>query len=662
MAPAAAGVVTGSAEAVIWATGPASTLGRIATLVAGMRRGTSVLEEQVSALSRLTAVLAVLAGTATLLIATASTDVDFLSALTFATGVIVALVPEGLLPTLSVSLAIGARRMASRGAAIRRLSAVEAVGAVTVICTDKTGTLTQNTLSVLGFTGFDGATPPGSDGLRAAAICNDARWTGDDFSGDAIDVALARWVTAHGIDLAATRARYPRIDSVPFDANRRYMSTTCIVDGAPHDFIKGAPESVLALCDGETRPQIDSALRQAAERGERVIMLAQRLADQRTQLIGLVRLHDPPRPEVPAAIAACGRARLRVVMLTGDHPATARAVAQAVGLHVSGDVCTGTDMEALSNAQLLAMMKHDAIFARINPAQKLRIIELLARAGGVVIATGDGINDAPALRGADVGVAMGRRGSEVAKQAADIVLSDDNFATIVSAIEEGRSIKANIRRFASYVFTSNVAELAPFLVYVFLPVPLPLMVAQVLAVDLGTDLLPAMALGAEPPGPHTMDAPPEPRDRPLLTRTLGTKTFLFFGMIEALLGLGCFFAMYAWHGWRPFEGLGGYQGYLGQARTMTFLGIVSGQVGCLFAARDGGLARRLALTGNAWIPAGLTFELVLAVALVYVPGVNALFSMEAVPPAWLAVVPAGAALFITLDQVRRYLARALVRH
>jgi magnesium-transporting ATPase (P-type) len=436
------------------------------------------------------------------------------------------------------------------------------------------------------------------------------------------------------------------------------MSVTCKVGDVERDYIKGAPEAVLALLGSDAPPPaIASTLTAATGDGERVILLAGAARGGAPELLGLVRLQDPPRPEVPAAIAACRQAGIRVVMLTGDHPATAQSVAVTIGLAtVETNVCDGAMMDRLSDVQLLEKLQHSAIFARIDPRQKLRITTLLRSAGEIVIVTGDGINDAPALRAADCGVAMGGRGTEVAKQAADIVLADDNFATIVAAIEEGRSIKANIRRFASYVFTSNVAELAPFLLFMFLPIPLPLMVVQVLAVDLGTDLLPAMALGAERPSPHTMDVPPEPPERPLLTRSLTFKTFLFFGVIEALLGLAGFFALFAWQGWRPFDSLDPYATYNSQARTLTFLGIVGGQVGCLFAQRDGSFAKRLSLRSNSWIARALAFELAISLVLVYVPGLNGLFEMQSVPVAWLSIIPLGAAVFFLLDHGRRLLA------
>ncbi len=345
-------------------------------------------------------------------------------------------------------------------------------------------------------------------------------------------------------------------------------------------------------------------------------------------------------------------------MLTGDHPTTAHALARSIGLDVDDHVVLhGEEIDRFSDGALLQTIRAttNTIVARADPRQKMRIVSLLRSAGEVVVVTGDGINDAPALRAADVGVAMGRRGTEVAKQAADIVLADDNFATIVAAIEEGRSIKTNIRRFVSYVMTSNVAELAPFLIFIFLPVPLPLAVIQVLAIDLGTDLLPALALGLEASSKESMQLPPEPPGRPLMTRRLAFQTFFFFGAIEAMLGLLAWVSRYWVEGWRPFASLAPYQAFDREAATLTFLGIVAGQIGCLFAHRDGTLAARLMPRGNRWIVWGLAFELVLTLGLIYIPGLNSLFSMTAVSPLWLLILPLGAGLFLTLDAGRRWI-------
>ena len=654
IAPAGAAVVTGSGEAAVFGTGPESTMGRVAAMMESVERGRSVLEQQVAGLSALTAIIAVLAGAATLTVAAAATDVKFVVALTFATGVIVALVPEGLLPTLSVSLAIGARRMAERGAAVRRLSAVEAIGSVTVICTDKTGTLTQNALSVAAFDVADPDAAVRDEALLAAVLCNDARMVDGAFEGDPIDVSLSRWAAREGRDIATLRERHRRLRDVPFDAVRRYMSVTCDVEGEELEFIKGAPEAVLELTGAPAPPRIAAALDGAANAGERVLMLASRTPGSPVRPLGIVRLHDPPRPEVPAAIAACRRSRVRVVMLTGDHAATARSVARAVGLGEDVTVIEGSQLDRLSDRELLLHLHGDALFARIDPGQKLRIVTALRHAGEIVVVTGDGINDAPALRAADVGVAMGLRGTEVAKQAADVVLADDNFATIVAAIEEGRSIKQNIRRFASYVFTHNVAELAPFLVYIFAPVSLPLSVAQVLAIDLGTDVVPSLALGTEPPSERTMDAPPEPPRTPLLTLPLGLRTFLFFGVMGAALGMAAHMSYLVAAGWRPFDSFHPYTDIAPEARTATFLGIVAGQIGCLFAQRDGRLLDRLSLFRNGWIAVGLACELALTLTLTFVPGLNGLFSMEAVAAPWLLVLPLGAAAFVLGDLARRW--------
>lgn len=632
IAPAGAGVLRGAAVGIVVAIGAASTLGQIERLLDEPGRGASLLERQVSELSRITAVVAVTCGAATLALAIYFRGTNIVVALTFGTGVIVALVPEGLLPLLTVSLAMAARRMADRGALVRRLSAIEVVGATTVICTDKTGTLTQNTLAVLAFEPCRATSDVEGRAQLVAALCNDAH---DDDTGDPIDRALLRWT---GRDTAnALRKQYPRSGGMPFDPERRYMR----VDSGGRQLIKGAPEAVAALVAARLPDELARAVERATTHGERVLLLAEGPVDGEPEYVGLIRLHDPPRPEVPTAIAACKRAGIRVVMVTGDHPATARAIAIRIGLaDETAVVLDGDSIDALDEHSLADRLRDTVILARTTPEQKLRVVRALRSAGQIVTVTGDGVNDAPALRMADVGIAMGRRGTEVAKQASDIVLLDENFATIVAAIEEGRAIKHNIRRFASYVFTSNVSELVPFLFYIFAGVQLPLTILQILAIDLGTDLLPALALGLEPASPRALDVPPERPRAPLLTRAIAVRTFLFYGVLEAALAMAAFFA--------------GHE----SGPTLTFLGIVGGQIGCLFAQRDGTLRARLSLRDNRWITLGIAVELALALALVYVPGINTIFAMSAVGPAWLLVVPATALIMVTADELRRRISGA----
>jgi magnesium-transporting ATPase (P-type) len=392
---------------------------------------------------------------------------------------------------------------------------------------------------------------------------------------------------------------------------------------------------------------------EATRRGERVLLLACGPETGDLAVIGILSFADPLREGVAEAIASCRAAGVRVVMLTGDHRDTAHSIANLAGLGVSEDqILEGRQLDGLTDPAIREALSRNSVIARVDPQQKLRVVSLLRAGGEVVVVTGDGINDAPALRSADVGVAMGLRGAEVAKQASDIIIADDHFATIVAAIEEGRSIRANIRRFISYVFTSNVAEMTPFLVYILFPVPLPLAVIQALAIDIGTDLLPALALGTERPSPREMTVPPEPPGRPLMTRVLGLRTFLFFGCIEAALGLVGFFSYYLESGWR-FDSFAPYEALHSEATTVTFLAIVGGQVGCLFAQRDGAVLQRFDLRTNSWITCGLLFEILMALTLVYLPGVNTLFSMKPVDPLWLLVLPACFLVFTALDQLRR---------
>jgi magnesium-transporting ATPase (P-type) len=472
---------------------------------------------------------------------------------------------------------------------------------------------------------------------------------GNDFAGDPVDVAIARWAAGSGADVETLRGANCRLADEPFTADRRYMRVTCDVNGVPWDFVKGAPEAVRELAGTPSTAALETAFADALAQSERVLLLAASPAAEPLRVVGLIHLYDPPRKEVPEALAACHEAGVRVVMLTGDHPTTARAIAGQVGLGKHLPVVEGPEVDGLSDPELLARIEGGAIFARTTPREKMRIVSALRANSEVVLVTGDGINDAPALRAADVGVAMGMRGTEVAKQAADIVLADDNFATIVAAIEEGRSIKANIRRFVIYVFTSSVACLVPYLMYLFFPIPLPLTILQVLSIDLGTDLLPALALGVEPARRQLMTRPAEPVDTPVLGRSHLLRILFFYGLIEAALGMSAFFGYYLYQGWRPGDSFTLYEGIAREAATMTFLGVVAGQIGCLATQRDGSLRARLSLVSNRLIGWGLLAEVLFTLGLVFTPGINGIVGMAPVAPAWLLVLPVGAALFILLD-------------
>jgi calcium-translocating P-type ATPase len=546
----------------------------------------------------------------------------------FAIGVLVALVPEGLLPTLSLSLAIGAQRMARRNVLVRRLSAIEALGATQVICTDKTGTLTLNRMTpALAWTksgehdfAAPERAPAGADLLDLLATMTFASSAtpaevsaSPGASGpDPIEVAIVAAARDAGVQIASRRLR-----ELPFDSFRRMMSTVDFIHGRIAVHTKGAPDAVLARCSPDTLARFAESPEQVADRygsmGMRVLAAARRPLsaseleagediEQELEFVGLMAFADPVRPEVVDAVQKCTRAGIRLLIITGDHPGTAAAVAEKAGVSAGRPhVVTGADLEKMSPGELRAALSRDVVFARATPAHKLSIVAALQEMGQVVAVVGDGVNDAPSLRHADVGVAMGKSGTDVAREAADIVLADDNFATIVDGIEEGRAIFANIRRFVTYVFTSNVAELAPFVAYVLTGIPLPLKVLQILAVDVGTDLVPALGLGAEPPEARALEEPPRRRGERLLNGTVLRRIFVFFGPAEAAFALGGFFFVYWLDGWRPGDQLADSGATYLRATTMTFAAIVVGQMGtglaCATSIRSV-FSNRLLLVGS----------------------------------------------------------------
>lgn len=562
------------------------------------------------------------------------------AALLFAIGLLVANVPEGLLPTITLALAVGVRSMARRGAVVKRLSAVETLGSTTVICTDKTGTLTANKMRVVE------AWPASPELADALFRCG----TADDTTGDPTEVALLRYAREAGVTADVGDRERERLALNRFDPRRKMMST---VD-ANGIHVKGAPETVLARCVGDV-----SKLRRDAEelesRGLRVLAVAtkplsgqdvptQQDAESGLTAIGVVGLLDPPRPEVAAAVRAVHTAGIKVHVVTGDNGHTAAEIARQVGLDADR-VIEGAVVDRMPEDELDRLLagEGEIVFARSTPETKLRIADALRHKGEVVAMTGDGVNDAPALRRADIGVAMGAAGTDVAREAATLVLTDDNFATIAAGIEEGRRVFDNVRKFILYIFAHAIPEVVPFLLFALAggAIPLPLTVLQILAIDLGTETLPALALGREPAEPGLMQRDPRKRGEGVITKRLLWRAWGVMGSVSAVLALLAFFTVLLVGGWHLGDpvGLGAplHHVYL-QATTATFVGVVACQVGTAFAARtERASLRAIGLTTNRLLLAGIAFELAFTGALVYVPLLQDVFGTAALPP-WVVLM------------------------
>jgi calcium-translocating P-type ATPase len=698
--------VGGEAEALVFATGMQTELGRIAALSERVEAEESPLEHQVRRVAWLIALVAVAAGLAFLPIGWLAAGLPLEDAFIFAVGLIVANVPEGLLPTLTLALAVGVAGLARRGALVKRLSAVETLGSTTVVCTDKTGTLTENRMRAVRIW-----TPLGELDLeagvemdaalradpvlgylgRAIAACSTAELAPDRTGksrGEATEIGLLEAARAIGIDVAVAQREHDRRRLYRFDPKLRLMSTVdARRDGGLTVHAKGAPEEVLersTMIGGadDHRPlrQADrgtvlAVLERYAAEGLRVLAVARRRlpdgaeppvrredAERELVLLGLVGLFDPPRPEVADAVARCRAAGIRIIVVTGDFGLTAAEIARRVGIARNGSVVvTGGELERMSEAELDGLLRGGAelIFARTSPEAKLRIADALRAEGQVVAMTGDGVNDAPALRRADIGVAMGVTGTDVAREAATMVLTDDNFSTIVAAVAAGRRVYDNVRKFILYIFSHTTPEVVPFLVFALSggAVPLPLTVLQILAIDLGTEILPALALGREPAEPGLMERRPRPRSEGVIQRPLLFRAWIFLGLIEAALVLAGFFYVLLQAGWSPGDDVGAgsplHDAYL-QATTMTFAGIVACQVGTAVAARtERASLRAVGLFTNPMLLWGIAFELLFAGALIYLPFLQDLFHTAALGPAELAILATFPFVVWGADELRR---------
>lgn len=698
-------LVAGTGKAVVFATGTATEFGRIFRLATAAPRQTTPLQRQVALMARRVAGAALATG-AVLFALRVPSGQPFVDTFVFSLGVMVALVPEGLPATLSVSLAIGVRRMARRHALVKQLLAVEALGSTSVICTDKTGTLTQaemttvqlwadgvsHAVSGVGYapTGEITDAGPVRDLLRAAALCSNARLvppTGRDawrVLGDTTEGALLVAARKAGLDPAQEEAGTPRVAEHPFDSARKLMSTVHRdSDGRFFAYVKGAPLELLARCDaidrgGTKTPLSDAARAQVAAaadgmagQGLRVLAVARRqVADPRPPLeeveseltlLGLAAMYDPPRPEVCEAVHACRRAGIRIIMVTGDHPLTAEAVARRVGIvgHPAPTVVTGTQLDALDDGGLDALLasSSELLLCRVSPEHKLRVVTALQRRGEVVAVTGDGANDAPALKHADIGVAMGASGTDVAREAAVMVLLDDSFASITTAVGLGRSVYRNIRKFLIYLFSHNIAELVPILAATFTGFPLvPITAVQVLAIDLGSDVLPALALGAEPMEPDVMNSPPRPRQERLFSASVMGR-ILFLGGIQALGVCAVFF----WHihaSGIPYADLTRDDPVYREAITMVQAGIVVSQFFNALAVRtDRESVFRAGLLTNPWLVAAGCFGIGLMAAISYAPPLQAVFHTAPHAPADWAILAAFGALLLAAEELRKWALR-----
>ena len=738
-------VAAGMAKAAVFATGMESEFGKIAHLTQALEEELSPLQKEMIYATKVVTAIAVGAGLLFFVLAVLMAGVNLTEGFIFALGMIVAFVPEGLLPTVTLALAMGTQRMARRHALIKRLSAVETLGCTTLICTDKTGTLTQNEMTVrdlwlagrrLAVTGV-GYAPEGQildagqpvptpvDGdlcqlLVTAGLCNNARllppnsesprWT---VLGDPTEAALQVVALKAGLDLEAEVRRTPRLRELPFDSRRKRMSTIHSLGNRKSKiknrvaYVKGAPKEVLALCtrirlDGQECPlddglraQIMAANDDYARNGLRVLAVAMRnltphprgplspllagegrggrgewgevgeveTIERDLTFLGLVAMMDPPRQEVTEAVQKCHRAGIRIIMITGDYGLTAESIARRIGI-IRGSqprIVTGADLDAMDEEALKTALQEEVIFARVAPEHKLRVVSALKEVGHVVAVTGDGVNDAPALKKADIGVAMGIAGTDVAKEAADMILTDDNFASIINAVEEGRAVYSNIKKFTTYIFTSNTPEAVPFVLFALSQarIPLALNVMHILSIDLGTDIMPALALGAEPPEPGVMDWPPRDLKEHVITLPLLVRAYPWLGMIQSLAAMAAFYFQYWMNGyWGQWLDLPASGLLYRSATAMTLASVVATQIGNLFAQRtERNSVFRIGLFSNRLVWVGIATELTLISLIVYVPLFQGFIGTAAFPlKNWLFLFAWTPSLLLA-DELRKALLR-----
>jgi len=686
-------VAKGQGKAVVYATGMGTQFGKIASLTQNIQEEDSPLQKEIALMAKYDFFIALTVGIVFFAASLTVLHVSLATSFLFMIGVMVCCVPEGLQVTVSSALAINVLKMAKQNVLVKRLSAVQTLGSVTVICTDKTGTITKGEMTVtrlwvkdrtievsgLGYMPVgdftingiplkEGETKSLDKLLEITALCNASKvdppsdrnrnWS---VIGDPTDGALLVAALKYGQNIEELYIEKPNVDVVPFNFERKRMSTIHESKDEMLIYTKGAPRNILDLCrriyvEGkieeltqENLEWIEAKIHDFANEGLRVIACAYKTIpkgqykkenDPETDLIfvGLAAMRDPPREEVKEAVAKAQQAGIKTVIITGDYGPTAQVVAQEVGI-VEKECCQvirGVDLEDLSDQVIVdEVKKGNVIFARVSPEQKLRIVKVLKKSGAVVAVTGDGANDAPSLKEANIGVAMGASGTDVAREASDIVLLNDSFASIVQAVESGRAIYENIRKFIVYVFAHNVAELIPYVLFAVLStsvwsIPLPLLVVQILAIDLAIDVIPSLALSREPPEAGIMQEPP----RSLKERLFTGKVFARSVYIGTIIGVGALYGCLStwmaggWYFGMPMTPDNAFYttGVYTKGVTMMFAGIVVAQAGNVLACRTNKQSIfRASIAKNKWIAWGIIAQLTILAVLIYAPPLQSVF-------------------------------------
>ena len=679
----------GRGKGVVFSTSQQTEFGKIASMMRAAPKVKTPLELRIERVGRLLGTIMVLVAVLVLLLGLARGS-PLLEMFLWAVSLAVAAVPEALPAVVTGGLAIGVRRMAKRNAIVRRLPAVETLGSTTVICSDKTGTMTKGQMTVrrihLGedFYEVTGAgyeprgeilrdgTPSVNDDIaliaKVAVLCNDASFNATSalkIVGDPTEVALLVVAAKAGEREEKLRSAYPRVFEVPFTSERKRMTTVHNTpDGQLLYCMKGALEAVLPSCeaayfqgrhvriDEGTVRRIHSVGEQMAKDALRVLAFAYKTPPEELQaleesgserglvFLGLMGLMDPPREEVKDAVQKCYDAGIKVVMITGDHKGTAQAVAEELGLLSSGGrILTGTELDSLGPQEFDQVVEDVVVYARVSPEHKLRIVRALKGKGHIVAMTGDGVNDAPALKNADIGVAMGVTGTDVTKEAADVVLADDNFASIVAAVEEGRAIFDNIRKYLTFLLSANTGELLMMLSAGLLGYPLPLVPVQILFVNLATDGLPALALGIDPPMQDLMHRPPRDPKLSIFADLKGWIAGIAVLLSLAMMGLFAYSLM---------------SGSLAEARSLVFASIILFELTFVFSCRSQSQTiLRLGLTSNKYLVAAVLSQLMLLLLILYTPSIASLFEVSPIAFGnWSTVIAAGISGFIFAETTK----------